>query len=172
MMGRSGRIGSEQYAWPRVACRRNAAGVAVAATECLRVGGPHHFVRSNVATHARHAVPQNLPRVCTQTHTERTSMQVDKAVQALREHSSAPATMLSHSAGGWLARLYLQDFGTDGFDRLVSLGSPHRPPPEGAKGIVDQTRGILKFCEDNCPGAFHGEVRLRECRQPSAGSTV
>jgi hypothetical protein len=69
--------------------------------------------------------------------------------------------MLCHSAGGWLARLYLQDFGTAGFDRLVSLGSPHRPPPEGAQGIVDQTRGILKFCEDNCPGAFHGEVRLR-----------
>jgi pimeloyl-ACP methyl ester carboxylesterase len=90
---------------------------------------------------------------------------VRAAVEALRERTakgSPPAAILSHSAGGWLARVYLQDFGTEGFDRLVSLGSPHRPPPEG---VLDQTRGILTFCESSCPGAFHGEVRfvLRNC---------
>jgi hypothetical protein len=86
------------------------------------------------------------------------SVQVEKAAADLRERCGSTSAVLCHSAGGWLARLYLQDFGTAGFDRLVSLGSPHRPPPEGAQGIVDQTRGILKFCEDNCPGAFHGKV--------------
>jgi hypothetical protein len=58
-------------------------------------------------------------------------------------------------AGGWLGRVYLHDFGTDGVDRFVSLGSPHQPPPEG---ILDQTRGILTYCSDTFPGAFHPEV--------------
>jgi hypothetical protein len=54
------------------------------------------------------------------------------------------------------------DFGTAGIDRFVTLGSPHAPPPAGAGGVVDQTRGILNFCQDSCPGAFHDEVRSRE----------
>ena len=44
-------------------------------------------------------------------------------------------------------------------DRFVSLGSPHRAPPAGAAGVVDQTRGILNFVSDACPGAHHSEVR-------------
>lgn len=67
----------------------------------------------------------------------------------------APLTLLTHSAGGWLGRLYLLDYGTQQFDRMVSLGSPHNPPPEG---VIDQTRGILTFCESACPGAHHDEV--------------
>ena len=50
------------------------------------------------------------------------------------------------------------DFGTAGVDRFVTLGSPHAPPPAGTEGVVDQTRGILNFCQDACPGAFHDEV--------------
>lgn len=62
-------------------------------------------------------------------------------------------------AGGWLGRLYLKDFGTTGIDRFVSLGSPHLPPPEDPEGmVVDQTRGILTYCQDSCPGAYHPEV--------------
>lgn len=64
----------------------------------------------------------------------------------------SPITLLSHSAGGWLGRLYMLDFGTDGIDQFVSLGSPHLPPPPG---VIDQTRGILTFVEKNCPGAYH-----------------
>eukprot|EP00246_Nothoceros_aenigmaticus_P004293 TRINITY_DN1578_c0_g1_i2.p2 TRINITY_DN1578_c0_g1~~TRINITY_DN1578_c0_g1_i2.p2 ORF type:complete len:189 (+),score=36.78 TRINITY_DN1578_c0_g1_i2:637-1203(+) len=30
-----------------------------------------------------------------------------------------------------------------------------RPPPKGVKGVVDQTRGLLYYIEDNFPGAFH-----------------
>ena len=92
----------------------------------------------------------------------RLAAQVDAAVERLRERlprAGDRAAMLSHSAGGWLGRVYLQDFGTERFDRLVSLGAPHLPPPEGAAGIVDQTRGILKFCDDQFPGAHHGAVR-------------
>jgi hypothetical protein len=52
--------------------------------------------------------------------------------------------------------VWLKDFGTAGVDRFVSLGSPHAPPPPG---VADQTRGILSYCADACPGAFHPEVR-------------
>jgi hypothetical protein len=77
-------------------------------------------------------------------------------MQALkRSVEGAPITVLTHSAGGWLGRVYLKDFGTAGVDRFVSLGSPHQPPPEG---ILDQTRGILTYCSDTCPGAYHSEI--------------
>lgn len=92
---------------------------------------------------------------------------VDGALKALKEKGhTSPATMLTHSAGGWLGRVYLNDFGCQGVDRLVSLGSPHLPPAAGAAGIVDQTRGILTFCEDNFPGCHHEEVCC-ECSEYS-----
>lgn len=82
---------------------------------------------------------------------------MDQAMQELkREADGAPITILTHSAGGWLGRVYMLDYGVTGVDRFVSLGSPHLPPP---KGIVDQTRGILNFVQDACPGAFHPEVQ-------------
>lgn len=86
---------------------------------------------------------------------------VDDAMTNLQRRigASTPITMLTHSAGGWLGRVYMLDFGTASIDRFVSLGSPHAPPPAGAQGVVDQTRGILTFCEDSCPGAYHGEVK-------------
>jgi hypothetical protein len=67
-------------------------------------------------------------------------------------------------AGGWLGRVYLLDFGTAGIDRYVTLGSPHAPPPPGAAGVVDQTRGILTFCSQATPGAYHDEVRRARAR--------
>lgn len=30
-----------------------------------------------------------------------------------------------------------------------------RPPPRDVPGVVDQTRGLLYYVEENCPGAFH-----------------
>lgn len=84
---------------------------------------------------------------------------LDETVNSLKEESNgAPITFLAHSAGGWLGRLYLKDFGTIGIDRFVSLGSPHLPPPDDREGVVDQTRGILDYCQDSCPGAYHSEV--------------
>ena len=85
---------------------------------------------------------------------------IDGALTALKDRGhTCPATMLTHSAGGWLGRVYLKEFGCQGIDRLVSLGSPHLPPAADAAGIVDQTRGILTFCEENFPGCHHEEVR-------------
>ncbi|CAD7698433.1 unnamed protein product [Ostreobium quekettii] len=78
--------------------------------------------------------------------------------QVKRDVDGAPITIVAHSAGGWLGRVYLKDFGTAGIDSFISLGSPHSPPPEGAEGVVDQTRGILNYCSEECPGAFHPEV--------------
>lgn len=36
-----------------------------------------------------------------------------------RRVGGGPITMLTHSAGGWLGRVYLLDYGTDGVDRWV-----------------------------------------------------
>lgn len=40
-------------------------------------------------------------------------------------------------------------------DRLVTLGSPHNPPPAG---VADQTRGILSHIAATSPGNFHEQV--------------
>ncbi|PSC73077.1 alpha beta-hydrolase [Micractinium conductrix] len=81
---------------------------------------------------------------------------VGQAVEAAkRATDGAPLTLLAHSAGGWLGRLYMLDFDRTGIDQFVSLGSPQLPPPEG---VVDQTRGILTWVTDASPGAFHPEV--------------
>ena len=67
----------------------------------------------------------------------------------------APITLLAHSAGGGLGRLYLLDFDRSGVDRFLSLGSPHLAPPPG---VADQTRGILTYISEACPGAHHADV--------------
>jgi len=70
-----------------------------------------------------------------------------------------PLTLLAHSAGGWLGRLYMLEYDpsstTQGIDRFVSLGAPHLAPPPG---VVDQTRGILTWISENCPGCYHDDV--------------
>lgn len=56
---------------------------------------------------------------------------IDDAVNAVKTATDgAPVTMLAHSAGGWLSRVYLLTVGTAGIDRLVTIGSPHSPPPQ------------------------------------------
>ena len=80
---------------------------------------------------------------------------VDEAVQKSKKTSSGPITLLCHSAGGWLGRLYLRDFDRAGITHFVSLGSPHLPPPEG---VVDQTRGILTHIQNTCPHAYHDDI--------------
>jgi triacylglycerol esterase/lipase EstA (alpha/beta hydrolase family) len=43
---------------------------------------------------------------------------VAAALDALkREVDGAPITLLCHSAGGWLARVFMKEFGTTGIDR-------------------------------------------------------
>ena len=70
----------------------------------------------------------------------------------------APITLLAHSAGGWMGRVWLlqrfDELMAEGakVDCYVSLGSPQLPPPPD---VVDQTRGILTWCAANCPGGLH-----------------
>mmetsp|Transcript_42427 Transcript_42427/g.100690 ORF Transcript_42427/g.100690 Transcript_42427/m.100690 type:complete len:329 (+) Transcript_42427:170-1156(+) len=95
------------------------------------------------------------PRPTVDWYLNRVEAAMDSAKRAV---DGGPVTLLGHSAGGWLGRLFLLEFGTAGVDRFVSLGSPHNPPPKGAPGVIDQTRGILTWMEDSCPGAFHDDV--------------
>ena len=56
---------------------------------------------------------------------------IDDAVNSVKTQTDgAPVTLLAHSAGGWLSRVYLHSSGTAGIDRLVTIGSPHSPPPQ------------------------------------------
>lgn len=128
---------------------------------------------------------------------ERVSAAVEAAAAA---SGGGPLTLLCHSAGGWLGRVWmLQHLETTGapVDCYVSLGSPQLPPPPGAIDQVSrgqvltllllprlpsrggarrrlaggfdgrwadslsvwlhvmQTRGILTWCAENCPGGLH-----------------
>ncbi|CAM8935525.1 unnamed protein product [Rhodiola kirilowii] len=59
-------------------------------------------------------------------------------------------SVIGHSAGGWLARVYMEEFGRDGISLLLTLGTPHLPPPKGLPGVIDQTRGLLYYVEEQC----------------------
>ena len=50
-----------------------------------------------------------------------------------RRCGGGPVTLIAHSAGGWLGRVYLLGYGTAGITRLVTLGAPHQPPPSDSK---------------------------------------
>lgn len=78
---------------------------------------------------------------------------ISRAIEASQSESNgAPITLLAHSAGGWLGRLFMLEYGTAGIQAFCSLGSPHLPPPPG---VIDQTRGILTYINQVTPGAFH-----------------
>ena len=69
--------------------------------------------------------------------------------------------LLAHSAGGWLARAALGCGGDtedakipsfrDKIAGLVTLGSPHAPPPPQ---VMDMTRGALLWTDKTYPGAY------------------
>ena len=73
------------------------------------------------------------------------------AVAAAKEKSGADrVALVAHSAGGWMSRVYMQDFGVDDIRCVVTLGSPLNAVPKDVPGVVDQTRGILTYVEANC----------------------
>jgi alpha-beta hydrolase superfamily lysophospholipase len=37
-----------------------------------------------------------------------------------------PLSLVGHSAGGWLARLYMEEFGMSDISLLLTLGTPHQ----------------------------------------------
>ncbi|KAF5192726.1 alpha/beta-Hydrolases superfamily protein [Thalictrum thalictroides] len=64
-------------------------------------------------------------------------------------------SVIGHSAGGWLARVYMEEFGISDISLLLTLGTPHRPPPKGLPGVIDQTRGLLNYVERYCSKAIY-----------------
>jgi len=69
-----------------------------------------------------------------------------RAVLTVRELGKV--SLLAHSAGGWLARVYIDTYDDEkDIGRLISLGSPMKPVPRGVPGVIDQTRGILTYVD-------------------------
>ncbi|XP_023637015.1 uncharacterized protein LOC17882793 isoform X2 [Capsella rubella] len=64
-------------------------------------------------------------------------------------------SLIGHSAGGWLARVYMEEYGNSDISLLLTLGTPHLPPPRGQSGVIDQTRGLLYYVEDHCAKAVY-----------------
>ncbi|CAL1356711.1 unnamed protein product [Linum trigynum] len=77
---------------------------------------------------------------------------VDDAVQEAKALAQGDETLslIGHSAGGWLARVYMEEFGVSDISLLLTLGTPHLPPPKGIPGVIDQTRGLLYYVEEHC----------------------
>jgi pimeloyl-ACP methyl ester carboxylesterase len=86
---------------------------------------------------------------------------LDATVKDILQRYNAPqVNIIAHSAGGWVARIYLGDIPY--YDRiwhaepmvasLISLGTPHR-------SLEPWTRRNLGFVNDNYPGAFHPNVK-------------
>ena len=61
------------------------------------------------------------------THKEarKWAAEVSSRVCGGKTAEGAKVSLLAHSAGGWLARLYLGENGTQDVELLLTLGSPH-----------------------------------------------
>lgn len=81
---------------------------------------------------------------------------VDEAVRESKELAQGGTiSLIGHSAGGWLARVYMEEFGLSHISLLLTLGTPHLPPPKGVSGVIDQTRGLLNYVEKHCRKAVY-----------------
>ncbi|CAL9084126.1 unnamed protein product [Musa textilis] len=98
------------------------------------------------------------PRPVLDWYLERVEEAVAEAKQLLAD--GGKISLIGHSAGGWLARLYLEEFGASNISLLLTLGSPHLAPPKDLPGIIDQTRGLLDYVEKNCaPAVYTPELK-------------
>ncbi|KAL6981544.1 hypothetical protein U1Q18_023171 [Sarracenia purpurea var. burkii] len=81
---------------------------------------------------------------------------VDEAVNEAKELARGGSmSLIGHSAGGWLARVYMEEFELSHISLLLTLGTPHQPPPKGLPGVIDQTRGLLNYVEKHCSKAVY-----------------
>ncbi|XP_044483079.1 uncharacterized protein LOC123209250 isoform X2 [Mangifera indica] len=77
---------------------------------------------------------------------------IDEAIEKAKPLApEGSLSLIGHSAGGWLARVYMEEFGFSDVSLLLTLGTPHLPPPKASPGVIDQTRGLLNYVEENCP---------------------
>jgi len=78
-------------------------------------------------------------------------------------------SVLGHSIGGWVARSYIAEvLGEEKARRrvrsLVTLGTPHNPPPKDSiVSAVDQTRGLLTYINENFPNGFPLDASAVTC---------
>jgi triacylglycerol esterase/lipase EstA (alpha/beta hydrolase family) len=94
--------------------------------------------------------------------------QIDRTVkQVLQQHNASQVNLIGHSAGGWIARIYLGDKPYDihgdvtGSDAvwnaraqvatLITLGTPHMSQERWTKRNLD-------FVQQTYPGAFYPDV--------------
>lgn len=65
------------------------------------------------------------------------------------DNPQQPINVVGHSAGGWLCCAYLAERASPTLkvSSLVTLGTPHKSPPNGG---FDQTRGLLSYIEEKC----------------------
>ncbi|KAK1273084.1 F-box protein SKIP31 [Acorus gramineus] len=86
---------------------------------------------------------------------------VDEAVQQAKLLAQGGSvSLIGHSIGGWLGRLYMEEFGTSDVSLLLTLGTPHLSPPKGVPGVIDQTRGLLDYVERHCsPAVYTPELK-------------
>ncbi|KAK7409743.1 hypothetical protein VNO78_00023 [Psophocarpus tetragonolobus] len=88
------------------------------------------------------------PRPVLDWYMERVQHAVEQAKDKDKDKDKE-VSLIGHSAGGWLARLYMQEYGVSHVSLLLTLGTPHLPPPP-APGVIDQTRGLLHYVQQNC----------------------
>ncbi|MEM8715331.1 MAG: hypothetical protein AAGE92_06060, partial [Cyanobacteria bacterium P01_G01_bin.4] len=80
--------------------------------------------------------------------------------QTIREFGCNTVNLIGHSAGGWIARIYLGDqpygdrvwAGAQHVSTLIALGTPHFSQERWTRWNID-------FVNDTYPGAFHDSIR-------------
>lgn len=81
----------------------------------------------------------------------------ERACDAVASTRDGDVALVAHSAGGWLARVFLDHYASERrvrtIGRLVTLGSPMRAPPTDVPGVADQTRGIGRWVDERCSSA-------------------
>lgn len=82
-----------------------------------------------------------------------------------------PAPAWRRSPFGWLnvSAPHPAPAEVDDVSLVLTLGSPLRPPPN-APGVIDQTRGILKYVDEFCPGPKDIQAAVSGAEPPHARS--
>lgn len=96
---------------------------------------------------------------------------LDQALDAVERDfgPNVSVSFLGHSIGGWVARSYIAEVLGEAQARnrvraLVTLGTPHNPPPDGSPAAaLDQTRGLLKYINGRFPSGWPLEPTAVTC---------
>ena len=81
-------------------------------------------------------------------------------VEIERDFPGQQVSFLGHSIGGWVARSYIAEVRGEEVAKvnvasLVTLGTPNNSAPaDSPVAALDQTRGLLKYINDNFPSGW------------------